>query len=170
MVFGFVWCVVFDGSVEFFNQWWCDYIGLSFVDFLGIGWMIVIYFVDVFVLGGYWQVLFQVGELGFFEVWLCCSDGIYCWFLICVVFQCDEVGQVVKWYGQNMDIDDCKCVELLFEGEKCLLEMMVSGVLLVLVLEVLCNMVQIFLDGVQCSVVLIDLKYIYVLWDFFLCL
>ena len=78
-------------------------------------------------LGGYWRALLQAGEPGSFEARLRRRDGTYRWFLIRAVPQHDDAGQVVKWYGQNTDIDDRKRAELLLEGEKRLLEMMASG-------------------------------------------
>ncbi|MGN6382316.1 MAG: PAS domain-containing protein [Dyella sp.] len=156
---GFVWRAAPDGSVEFLNQRWCDYTGLSLADSLGIGWTSVIHPDDGPALGGYWQTLLQAGEPGSFEARLRRSDGTYRWFLIRAVPQRDEAGQVVKWYGQNTDIDDRKRAELLLEGEKRLLEMMASGAPLASVLEALCDMAQTSLDGALCSVVLIDPKY-----------
>lgn len=155
---GFVWRAAPDGSVEFLNQRWCDYTGLSLAESLGTGWTSVIHPGDAPALGSYWQALLQAGEPGSFEARLRRCDGACRWFLIRAVPQRDDAGRVVKWYGQNTDIDDRKRAELLLEGEKRLLEMMASGAPLAPVLDALCDMAQTSLDGALCSVVLLDPK------------
>lgn len=91
---GFVWRAAPDGSVEFLNQRWCDYTGLSLVDSLGIGWTSVIHPDDGPALGGYWQALFEAGEPGS-SLRPRRSDGTYRWFLIRAAPQRDDAGQVV---------------------------------------------------------------------------
>lgn len=155
---GFVWRAAPDGGVEFLNQRWCDYTGISLTESLGTGWTSAVHPDDAPTLGRYWRALLQAGEPGSFEARLRRFDGSYRWFLIRAVPQLDSAGQVVKWYGQNTDIEDRKRAELLLEGEKHLLEMMASGAPLAPVLEALCEMAQVSLDGALCNVVLIDRK------------
>jgi len=39
----------------------------------------------------------------------------------------DEAGNIVKWYGTAVDIEDRKRAESLFAGEKRILEMVATG-------------------------------------------
>ncbi|WP_426702331.1 PAS domain-containing protein [Rhodanobacter sp. Col0626] len=153
---GFVWRAAPDGSVEFLNQRWCDYTGISLEDSLGIGWVSRIHPDDAPVLGNYWQALLEAGEPGSFEARLRRFDGSYRWFLIRAVPLLDDAGHVLKWYGQNTDIEDRKRAELLLEGEKLLLGLMAGGAPLTQVLASLCELVKASLDGALCSVVLVD--------------
>lgn len=155
---GFVWRAAPDGAVEFINQRWCDYTGIGLADSLGTGWIAAVHPADAPALGSYWLALLEAGEPGTFEARLRRFDGSYRWFLIRAVPHLDSAGRVVKWYGQNTDIEDRKRAELLLEGEKHLLEMMASGAPLARVLEALCKMAQTSLDGAACSVVLVDRK------------
>lgn len=153
---GFVWRAAPDGSVEFLNQRWCDYTGISLQESLGLGWTSRIHPDDAPALGEYWQTLLQAGEPGSFEARLRRFDGVYRWFLIRAVPLLDDAGRVLKWYGQNTDIEDRKRAEMLLEGEKHLLSLIAGGSPLAQVLDALCALVQSTVDGALCSVLLID--------------
>ncbi len=153
---GFVWRAAPDGGVEFLNQRWCDYTGSSLEDSLGIGWTSRIHPDDAPALGTYWQALLEAGQPGSFEARLRRFDGTYRWFLIRAVPLLDDAGRVLKWYGQNTDIDDRKRAEALLEGEKHLLRLIAGGTPLTQVLTSLCELVQASMHGALCAVVLID--------------
>jgi PAS domain S-box-containing protein len=152
---GFVWRAAADGSVEFLNQRWCDYTGIGLEESLGIGWTSRIHPDDAAPLGTYWHALLQADQPGSFEARLRRFDGTYRWFLIRAVPLLDDAGHVVKWYGQNTDIDDRKRAEALLEGEKQLLRLIAGGMPLTQVLTSLCGLVQGSMDGALCAVVLI---------------
>jgi PAS domain S-box-containing protein len=153
---GFVWSAAPDGNVDFVNQPWCDYTGVSKEGTRGSGWQNAIHPGDAGSLQDYWQALLQSGEPGQFEARLRRFDGTFRWFLIKAVPLRDEAGQVVKWYGQNTDIDDRKQAETLLAGEKRLLEMMADGCSLTLILEALCELVEATASGCYCSILLVD--------------
>ena len=153
---GFVWQAAPDGRVEFLNQRWCDYTGMSLEESLGIGWTSCIHPDDAGPLGTYWQALLEAGQPGSFEARLRRLDGSYRWFLIRAVPLLDDAGKVVSWYGQNTDIEDRKQSELLLAGEKHLLGLMAGGSPLVQILDSLCGLVQSTIEGALCSVALVD--------------
>lgn len=153
---GFVWRAAPDGSVEFLNQRWCDYTGVSLEDSLGVGWTSRIHPDDAAPLGTYWHALLEAGQPGSFEARLRRFDGTYRWFLIRAVPLLDEAGRVVKWYGQNTDIDDRKRAEMLLAGEKHLLGLIAGGSPLAQALGSLCELVQVSMEGALCAIVLID--------------
>jgi PAS domain S-box-containing protein len=105
---GFVWSAAPDGSVDFLNQRWCDYTGVSFEDAHGSGWQTSIHPDDAARLVDYWRSLLESGQPGEFEVRLRRFDGAFRWFLIRAVPLRDETGKILKWYGQNTDIEELK--------------------------------------------------------------
>jgi PAS domain S-box-containing protein len=153
---GFVWSALPDGSVDFLNRRWCDYTGLSLQDASGRGWQSAIHPEDLPQLLGYWSSLLNGREPGEFEARLRRSDGTFRWFLIRAVPLCDERGRVMKWYGQNTDIEDRKRAETLLAGERRLLEMVALGCELPIVLDALCTVVNKASSGCHCSVLLVE--------------
>ena len=149
---GFVWSALPDGSVDFLNRRWCDYTGLSLQDASGRGWQSAIHPEDLPQLLGYWSSLLNGREAGEFEARLRRSDGTFRWFLIRAVPLCDESGRVVKWYGQNTDIEDRKRAETLLAEERRLLEMVAVGCELPIVLDALCAAVNEASSACHCSI------------------
>lgn len=78
---GFVWRTDPDGSVEFLNQRWFDYTGMTPENAAGVGWMTALHPEDAPALGVYWQGLLEAGSAGEFEARLRRFDGSYRWFL-----------------------------------------------------------------------------------------
>jgi len=152
---GFVWRTDPGGSVEFLNQRWFDYTGMTAESAAGVGWMSALHPDDAPALGEYWQGLLAAGRAGEFEARLRRFDGSYRWFLIRAVPQLDAAGRVLKWYGGNTDIDVRKRAELLLAGEKRLLGLMAGGCALPQVLETLCELVEANLEGSRCAITLV---------------
>ena len=97
------WCLLPDGSIEFFNQQWHTYTGLSAEEMCGSGWKSAVHTDDVERLESWWRVLVQSGEPGNTEVRFRRLDGEYRWVQISAVPVRDEKGNVVRWYGINID-------------------------------------------------------------------
>jgi hypothetical protein len=110
---GFVWSAAPDGSVGFVNQRWCDYTGMSLDEARGNGWARSVHPDDAEQLARYWGALLRSGEAGEYEARLRRFDGDYRWFLVRAVPQRDEWGAVLRWYGENTDIEDRKRAEML---------------------------------------------------------
>ncbi|WHS56482.1 MULTISPECIES: PAS domain-containing protein [Pseudomonas] len=155
---GFVWSATPDGNASFLNQRWCDYTGIALEQACGTGWMPTIHPDDGDALQAYWQTLAS-GEPGEFEARLRRFDGIFRWFLIRMVPERDGAGRVVRWYGENTDIEDRKRAEMLLAGEKRLLGMIAGGAPLKLILEALCELAEASFDGGVCSLVQLDMKH-----------
>lgn len=118
----FAWTARPDGSVEFFNQRWLDYTGLSAEEARDWGWTAAIHPDDLERLTDYWQSIIATGEAGEIEARIRHFDGGYRWCLIRANVLRDESGAIVKWYGTNTDIEDRKRAEQkLQQSEKDLL-------------------------------------------------
>jgi len=100
-----------DGEVDFLNRRWCEYTGLTLEQARGWGWSKAIHPDDRARLNTYWRTALALGKPSEIEARLRKSDGTFRWFLFRAVPLYDEAGKLVKWYGQNTDIDDRKCAE-----------------------------------------------------------
>jgi len=132
------WSSHADGSVEFVNQRWHDYTGLSPEESYGWGWKSAVHAEDLSKLMEKWEALRDSEESRECEARLRRSDGVFHWFLLRREALRDETGGVVRWYGTGIDIEDSKQKELLRVAEKRTLEMIADGASLSDVLNDLC--------------------------------
>ena len=103
------WSARADGSLDFVNQPWIDFTGLS--DALDWRWTPAIHPDDLGYLTDHWLSHLASGEPGETEARLRRFDGSYRWFLFRASPLRDEKGNIIKWYGINADIDDRKLDE-----------------------------------------------------------
>ena len=144
------------GSVEVVNRGWLDYTGIRLEDARGSGWTRALHPDDheLFVSKG--LTARETREPFELELRLRRADGVYRWFLMRVAPLRNEQGEVVRWYGVSIDIEDRKLAEAMLAGEKRLLEMMARGDALVLILDALCRLVEEQSGNVLCSVLMLD--------------
>jgi formate hydrogenlyase transcriptional activator len=105
------WCCLPDGSHDFGNQRWSDYTGLSPEDAHGYGWGVLFPPQDREDLVNRFLALMAAGEPGEVEARLRRHDGEYRWFLIRFSPLRDGMGNIVRWYGTNTDIEALKQTE-----------------------------------------------------------
>jgi len=105
-----VWSLRPDGVLDFVNQRWLDYVGVSFEEALQ-GPMRALHTDDVSRTLCRWRDDNASGQPSQDEVRLRRADGEYRWFLIRTVPLTDEDGKIVKWYGTSTDIEDRKRAE-----------------------------------------------------------
>jgi PAS domain S-box-containing protein len=105
------WSALPDGAVEFFNQRWLDYTGLSPEQARGWGWAKALHQDDLSRITEYWQSMIQAKAAGEIEARFRRFDGDHRWFLFRADPLRNESGAIVKWYGTNTDIDDRKRAE-----------------------------------------------------------
>ena len=119
-----IWRSAPDGAVQFVNQQWMDYTGLSQENSQGWGWVSVIHPDDRPGLIETWQRVLEAGQPKEAEARFRRFDGEYRWFLIRMVPIRDEFGALLGWYGANTDIDDLKQAQMkLRQDEKELRQM-----------------------------------------------
>jgi len=105
------WSARPDGSAEFFNRHYLDFIGLSAEQAGGWGWTAAVHPDDLNDLAATWQRIMTSEAPGEAEARLRRHDGAYRWFLFRTNPLRDEQGNIAKWYGINADIEDRKRAE-----------------------------------------------------------
>jgi len=108
-----VWSARPDGSVDFVNQRWEEYTGLSLEEGLGWKWGETVHPDDLERFVREWQTTLASGEPMRTEVRVRGADGEYRWLLVRNVPLRGENGNIVKWYGSSTDIEDRKRAEQL---------------------------------------------------------
>jgi PAS domain S-box-containing protein len=100
-----------DGSLDFLNQRWLEYVGLSLTDLLGWRWTAAIHPKDVEEFVDKWRAALKSGEPFVAESRVRRADGEYRWFLHHKEPLRDELGKIVKWYGSSIEIEERKTAE-----------------------------------------------------------
>ena len=97
-----------NGDVDYFNQQWTQFTGLSFEQIRDWGWTQFIHPDDVEENVRRWQHSIDTGEPFQFEHRFRRADGVYHWHLSRAHAMRDAEGRVLMWIGSNTDIDDVK--------------------------------------------------------------
>ena len=106
-----VWSASPDGSDDFFNKGWVEYTSLSVEESKGFGWLKAIHPEDVPALLSKWRTAISAGTAYESVSRVRRFDGAYRWFLSRAVPLRDDAGEIIKWYGTNIDIEDRKRAE-----------------------------------------------------------
>jgi PAS domain S-box-containing protein len=104
------WSLRPDGAVDFLNQVWLDYTGLSLQEGLEEP-NRVVHPDDLPRVMKKWLADMAAGNPSEDEMRLRRADAEYRWFLVRSVPLRDEGGNIVKWYGSSIDIEDRKRAE-----------------------------------------------------------
>src|SRR5229473_343046 len=97
-----------DGSVDFLNHRWYEYTGISDDNAFGQGWQAAIHPADLTELLDRWRAVLASGERGDMHARVRRFDGEYRQFLFRARPITNPSGQVVKWCGVTIDIEDQK--------------------------------------------------------------
>jgi PAS domain S-box-containing protein len=95
-----------DGSNEFTNRSWQDYTGLSVKDAAGWGWESTVHPEDVARFHEEWCAAVSAVTPFDNAARYRGADGQYRWFLVRALPLRDERGNLLRWYGVLMDIED----------------------------------------------------------------
>jgi PAS domain S-box-containing protein len=152
----YAWSTAPDGSVDFINQRFVDFTGRSIEELLGRGWASTHHPDDLPRHVGLWRAALAAGQPMESEVRMRGREGDYRWLLIRNVPLRDELGNIVKWYGTAIEIEDRKRAEVLLAGEKRLLEMIARGDSRAFILDALCRLVEELASGSLSSILLLD--------------
>jgi PAS domain S-box-containing protein len=100
-----------DGYLDYFNRGWLDFLGKSLEDVCGWRWTDSVHPEDVAKLVQKWHAALASGEPLEVESRVRRADGTYRAFLHRKVPLRDEHGNIAKWFGSSLDIEDRKCAE-----------------------------------------------------------
>jgi PAS domain S-box-containing protein len=100
-----------DGSLDFVNQTWRTYTGLSQDSLRGQRWGVAIHPDDLPRVEAAWRAHLPTGQPFEMEQRLRRADGEYRWHFVRRIPLCDEKGEVIRWYGVGHDIEDQKRAE-----------------------------------------------------------
>jgi PAS domain S-box-containing protein len=105
------WSIRRDGVLDFLNQRWLDYTGLSLEEAIEEPTRAV-HPKDLSRVMEKWLVVKDTSEAYEDEMRLRRADGEYRWFLVRIAPLLDEQGNIIKRYGVSIDIEDRKQAEL----------------------------------------------------------
>ncbi len=100
-----------NGDLDFVNRGWLEYLGLSNTDLLGSRWTSAIHPEDVEELAAKWRAALESGEGYVAEARVRRADGEYRWLLHREEPLRNEAGEIVKWYGSAIEIEERKIAE-----------------------------------------------------------
>ena len=107
-----VWTARPDGWIDYYNQRWFDYTGMTLEETEGWGWAPVLHADDLQNCIDNWSEAVRTGNP--YEVeyrFKRASDGVYRWHLGRASAVRDAESRIVKWFGTCTDIDDQKRTE-----------------------------------------------------------
>jgi formate hydrogenlyase transcriptional activator len=108
---GLLWSARPDGWVDFINQRWLDYTGMTLQQALGWGWAPAYHPDEIDQVQIKWRAAVAEGKPLEIETRLRRFDGEYRWFLERVFPLFDRTGHILGWYGSDIDIHERKQAE-----------------------------------------------------------
>jgi PAS domain S-box-containing protein len=106
-----VWSALPDGTVDFVNERLLEFAGLPTDRVLGWKWESIVHSDDRAGFVTEWQAAIKDGQPIENEVRVRRADGQHRWFLVRNIPLRDEAGNVAKWYGSGIEIEDLKRAE-----------------------------------------------------------
>jgi PAS domain S-box-containing protein len=106
-----VWSSLPDGSVDFINQRLLESTGRPIETLLGSGWQTIVHPDDRARYVAQWKSALAAGEPLEIELRVWTAQRDYRWLLVRNVPLRDGRGEIVKWYGTGIDIEDRKRAE-----------------------------------------------------------
>ncbi|MGB3755306.1 MAG: PAS domain S-box protein [Rivularia sp. (in: cyanobacteria)] len=104
-----IWTARADGFLDYYNQRWFDYTGMTLEQTIGWGWEPILHPDDLQICIDVWDESVSTGKEYNIEYrFRRASDGEYRWFLGRAIPLRDDTGQIVKWFGSSTDIHDLK--------------------------------------------------------------
>jgi len=107
-----VWTATPTGEMDYVNDRWVVYTGLTAEESCGFGWLAALHPDDVVPTLERWKSTLRTGQV--YELgcrYRRASDGMYRWHLTRAFPQRDSHGKICRWLGTCTDIDDQKRIE-----------------------------------------------------------
>ena len=100
-----------DGYLDYFNEPWLEYLGTTLDNVTGWKWTALVHPEDVDGIVAKWRACLETGEIFEYETRVRRADGEYRWMFHRKVPLRDKHGNIVRWYGTSLDVDDRKRAE-----------------------------------------------------------
>src|SRR6266446_2222579 len=100
-----------DGYLDYFNKPWLEYLGVTLDKVAGWNWTAYVHPQDVAGIVAKWRACLATGEIFEYETRVRRANGEYRWMFHRKVPLRDANGNIVKWYGSSLDIDERKTAE-----------------------------------------------------------
>jgi len=100
-----------DGYLDYFNKPWLEYLGVTLDKVTGWNWTAFVHPEDVEGTLAKWRACLATGETFEYETRVRRANGEYRWMFHRKVPLRDADGNIVKWYGSSLDIDERKTAE-----------------------------------------------------------
>jgi PAS domain S-box len=100
-----------DGANDYCSKGWLEYTGMKSGTEFEYGWLDAFHPDDRAAHMAKWRAATDTGEPFESEARIRGVDGVYRWFLTKGVPLRDESGNIVRWYGTNIDIEQRKRAE-----------------------------------------------------------
>jgi PAS domain S-box-containing protein len=100
-----------DGYLDYFNKRWLEYLGVTLDKVAGWNWTAFIHPDDLDGILTKWRASLASGEIFEHETRVRWANGDYRWMFHRKVPLRDANGNIVKWYGSSMDIEERKTAE-----------------------------------------------------------
>src|SRR6201997_4003471 len=100
-----------DGYLDYFNKPWLEYLGVTLDKVTGWNWTAVVHPEDVEGILAKWRACLATGEVFEYETRVRGANGEYRWMFHRKVPLRDADGNIVKWYGSSLDIEERKTAE-----------------------------------------------------------
>src|SRR6266481_5924429 len=100
-----------DGYLDYFNKPWLEYLGVTLDKVTGWNWTAAVHPEDVEGIVAKWRACLATGEIFEYETRVRRANGEYRWMFHRKVPLRDANGNIVKWYGSSLDIEERKTAE-----------------------------------------------------------
>jgi len=100
-----------DGYLDYFNKPWLEYLGVTLDKVAGWNWTAFVHPEDVEGILTKWRACLATGDIFEYETRVRRANGEYRWMFHRKVPLRDANGNIVKWYGSSLDIDERKTAE-----------------------------------------------------------
>src|SRR5260221_10439505 len=100
-----------DGYLDYFNKRWLEFLGVTLDKVAGWNWTVFVHSEDVEGILAKWRACLATGEIFEYETRVRRANGEYRWMFHRKVPLRDANGNIVKWYGSSLDIDERKTAE-----------------------------------------------------------
>jgi PAS domain S-box-containing protein len=100
-----------DGYLDYFNKPWLEYLGVTLDKVTGWNWTAFVHPEDVEGIVAKWRACLATGEIFEDETRVRSANGEYRWMFHRKVPLRDANGNIVKWYGSSLDIEERKTAE-----------------------------------------------------------